>query len=178
MCHHSSWFVYSHPVTLVVSLTSLCIYTPVCPLAIHQNVDLYSVLILCKPVYCDIVYDTPLKDDWFLPCPCLFLVFMILGFWTPLTILSSVILCLVTLITTVVMCGYLHYCHVPGSFDQSGSSPLTSLIHKAFLPTELLPTECFCVFCTILCKLSRLFCVKIPGDTFLRYSNHPVWHQQ
>ena len=57
--------------------------------------------------------------------------------------------------TTVVMCGYLHYCHLPVSFDQSGPSPLTSLINKAFLPTELLLTGCFfCLFFrTILCKL-------------------------
>ena len=34
--------------------------------------------------------------------------------------------------TTVVMCGYLHYCHLPVSFDQSGPSPLTSLINKRF----------------------------------------------
>ena len=27
------------------------------------------------------------------------------------------------------MCGYLHYCHLPVSFDQSGPSPLTSLIN-------------------------------------------------
>ena len=45
--------------------------------------------------------------------------------------------------TTVVMCGYLHYCHHPFSFDQSGPSPLTSLIKKVFLPTELLLTGCF-----------------------------------
>ena len=32
--------------------------------------------------------------------------------------------------TTVVMCGYLHYCHLPVSFDQSGPSPLISLINK------------------------------------------------
>ena len=32
--------------------------------------------------------------------------------------------------TTVVMCGYLCYCHLPVSFDQSGPSPLTSLINK------------------------------------------------
>ena len=48
--------------------------------------------------------------------------------------------------TTVVMCGYLHYCRLPVSFDQSGPSPLTSLINNAFLPTELLLTGCFFVF--------------------------------
>ena len=48
--------------------------------------------------------------------------------------------------TIVVMCGYLHYCHLPVSFDQSGPSPLTSLIYKAFLPTELLLTGCFLFF--------------------------------
>ena len=38
--------------------------------------------------------------------------------------------------TTVVMCGYLCYCHLPVGFDQSGPSPLTSLINKAFLPKK------------------------------------------
>ena len=32
--------------------------------------------------------------------------------------------------TTVIMCGYLHYCHLP--VNQSGPSPLTSL--TIFLP--------------------------------------------
>ena len=69
-------------------------------------------------------------------------------------------------------CCYLCYCHLPVSFDRSGPSPLTSLINNTFLPTELR----FFVFLTI---LSRLLCVEIPGDQqFLRYSNHPVWHQQ
>ena len=43
----------------------------------------------------------------------------------------------------VLMCGYLHYCHLPVSFDQSGSSFLTDLINNAFLH----------VCCTIRCKL-------------------------
>ena len=37
---------------------------------------------------------------------------------------------------------YLCYCHLPVSFDQSGPSPLTSLINNAFLPAELLLTGC------------------------------------
>ena len=41
------------------------------------------------------------------------------------------------------MCGYLHYCHLLVNFNQSGPSPLTSLIDKAFLPTELLLIGCF-----------------------------------
>ena len=45
--------------------------------------------------------------------------------------------------TTVVMHGYLCYCHLPASFDQSYPSPVTSLINNAFLPTELLLTGCF-----------------------------------
>ena len=49
---------------------------------------------------------------------------------------------------TVVMCGYLRYGHLPVSFNQSGPSPLTSLIN-AFLPTELLLTGWFYVFHTI-----------------------------
>ena len=56
--------------------------------------------------------------------------------------LRHLTLCLVRdalLHTTAVMCGYLCYCHRPVSFDQSGSSPLTSLINKA----ELLLTGCF-----------------------------------
>ena len=48
--------------------------------------------------------------------------------------------------TTVVMRGYLRYCHLPVSFDQSGPSPLTSLINNAFLPAELLLTGCFLFF--------------------------------
>ena len=47
--------------------------------------------------------------------------------------------------TTVVMCGYLPYCHLPVSFVQSGPSPLTSLIN-AFLPRELLITGSFLFF--------------------------------
>ena len=53
------------------------------------------------------------------------------------------------LLTTVVMCGYLCYSHLPVSFDQSCCSPLTSLIDNPFLPAELVLT----VFHTILCKL-------------------------
>ena len=48
--------------------------------------------------------------------------------------------------TTLVMYGYLHYCHLPVSFDQSGPSPLTSLINNLFLPAELLLTGCFFCF--------------------------------
>ena len=55
--------------------------------------------------------------------------------------------------TTVVMCGYLHYCHLPVSFDQSGPSPLTSLINNTFLPAELLLTGCFLFFAPFLSKL-------------------------
>ena len=44
------------------------------------------------------------------------------------------------------MCGYLCYCHVPVSFNQSGPSPLTSLISIVFLPAELLLTWCFLFF--------------------------------
>ena len=45
--------------------------------------------------------------------------------------------------TIVVMRGYLHYCYLPVSFDQSGPSPLISLINTAFLTAELLLTRCF-----------------------------------
>ena len=48
--------------------------------------------------------------------------------------------------TTVVMRGYLQYCPLPVSFDQSGPSPLISLINKAFLPAELLLTGSFLFF--------------------------------
>ena len=41
------------------------------------------------------------------------------------------------LLHTTVMCGHLHYCHLPVSFGQSGPSPLTS---------ELLLTGCFLFF--------------------------------
>ena len=76
----------SHPVTLVVCLISQCIYTPVCPLPTLQNVDLYSVPIISKPVYCDIVYDMIQYT-------------MLFRFWTLLTILLPDVLCFVTLIT-------------------------------------------------------------------------------
>ncbi|KAJ8388227.1 hypothetical protein AAFF_G00135980 [Aldrovandia affinis] len=49
--------------------------------------------------------------------------------------------------------GYLSYCRLPVSLNQSGHSPLTSLINKVFSPTELPLTGCFLFFCTILCKL-------------------------
>ena len=48
--------------------------------------------------------------------------------------------------TTVVMRGYLHYCHLPASFNQSGPSPLTSLIKNAVLPAERLLTGCVSFF--------------------------------
>ena len=48
--------------------------------------------------------------------------------------------------TTVVMCGYLRYCHLPVSSEQSGPYPLTSLINKVFLPAEQLLTRCFLFF--------------------------------
>ena len=41
----------------------MCIYTPVCPSLPRQNIDHYSVPILSKPVYCEIVQDTPLFTD-------------------------------------------------------------------------------------------------------------------
>ena len=37
----------------------------------HQNVDLYSVPIICKPVYPEIIHDTPLFLVLILPSPCL-----------------------------------------------------------------------------------------------------------
>ena len=58
--------------------------------------------------------------------------------------------------TTVVMCAYLPYCHLPVSFDQfvrSHVSALRTAAHWMFL-----------FFCTILYKLYRLLCVKIPGS--------------
>ena len=48
--------------------------------------------------------------------------------------------------TTVVMCGYLRYCHLPVRFNQSGPFRLISLINEAFLATELLLTGCFLFF--------------------------------
>ena len=60
--------------------------------------------------------------------------------------------------TTVVMCGYLNYCHLPVSFDQSGPSPLTSLINKHFCPPELLLTGCFLFFASFSAN-SRDCCV-------------------
>ena len=36
--------------------------------------------------------------------------------------------------TTVVRRGYLRYCHLPVSFEQSRPSPLTSLNNNTFLP--------------------------------------------
>lgn len=72
-----------------------------------------------------------------------------------------------------------YYCHCPVSLQQSVQSPLTSLINKAFLPTEMPLAGCFFLSSAILCKLSRRLCVKIPGvQQFLRNSNQPVWHQQ
>ena len=66
--------------------------------------------------------------------------------------------------TTVVMCHLV-------SFDQSGP-PLNS--HKqSIFARRTVGYWMFFIFHTIHCKL------KIPGDQqFLRYSNHPVWHQQ
>ena len=67
--------------TLVVCLISQSIYTPVCPSVLRQNVDLYSAPIDSKPVYCDIVYDTPLLNDSdFCLAPVCFLVLMIFVF--------------------------------------------------------------------------------------------------
>ena len=75
--------------------------------------------------------------------------------------------------TTVVMCSYLHYCHLPLSFDRSGPSPLYSLC-----PQKCCSLNVF-LFFTPFSANSRLLCVKITADQqFLRYSNQPVWHQQ
>ena len=108
---------------------------------------------------------------------------MFLIYWSPAAVvypLRDLMRCVfrdALLHTTVVMCGYLCCRHPPVSFDQAGPSPRTSLINKAFLPTELLDVCCF--FCNILCKLQRPLCAKIPGaQQFLRYSNHPVLHRQ
>ena len=59
--------------------------------------------------------------------------------------------------TAVVMCGCLRHCHLPVSFNQSGHSPLTSLINKLFLPAELLLTGCFWFFAPFSAK-SRDHC--------------------
>ena len=56
------------------------------------------------------------------------------------------------------MCGYLHYFHLPVSFDQSGPSPLTYLINKVFPLAELLLTGCF----SHLCKLLQTFVHENP----------------
>ena len=52
----------------------------------------------------------------------------------------------------VEMHGYLHYCHHPDSFNQSGSSPQTTLINNTFLPAELLLNLCFLFFRPLLAK--------------------------
>ena len=44
--------------------------------------------------------------------------------------------------TTVLMQGYLSYCHLPVSLNQSEPSPPTSLINKVFSSTELLLSGC------------------------------------
>ena len=48
--------------------------------------------------------------------------------------------------TSVVMSGYLSYCCLSISPNQSDHSPLTSGINKAFSPTELLLTGYFLFF--------------------------------
>ena len=45
--------------------------------------------------------------------------------------------------TTDIMRGYLCYCRLPVTFDQSGPSPLTSFINEAFFLEELLLTVFF-----------------------------------
>ena len=97
--------------------------------------------------------------------------------------------------TTVVTCGYLRYCHLPVSFDQSGPSPLTSLINNTFLPTELLLTGCFLFFApfsancleTVVCENPRRSAVSeilkppclaptiIPRSKSLRSHFSPFW---
>ena len=61
--------------------------------------------------------------------------------------------------TTVVMCGYLHYWHLPVSFDQSFPSPLTSFMTVTRVFAHRTAAHwLFLVFYAILCKL----CVNIP----------------
>ena len=73
--------------------------------------------------------------------------------------------------TTVVIWRYLHYSNLPVSFEQSGPSPLISLINKAFLPTELLLTGGFLFFAPL--SLETVVC-----ENGRRSAVHPVWHQQ
>ena len=52
--------------------------------------------------------------------------------------------------TTVLMRGYLRYFHLPGSFNQSGFSPLTSLINNVSSARRTAAHWMFPVFRTIL----------------------------
>ena len=67
--------------------------------------------------------------------------------------------------TTVVMCGYLCYCHLPVSFDQSGPFSLTSLINRAFFSCRTVAHWLLLVFITIFCKHCWMLHVKITGDS-------------
>jgi len=72
--------------------------------------------------------------------------------------------------TSVVTSAYLSYCCLSISLNQSGHSPLTSGINKAFSATELPLTGNFLIF---------WLCIRIPVDQlFLKYPDLPVTHQQ
>lgn len=81
--------------------------------------------------------------------------------------------------TLVLKSGYLSYCCLPISLNQSGLSPLTSDINKAFSPREPLFTGYFPFF-SLFSVNPRDFCVgKIPiNQQFLKYSAQPIMHQQ
>lgn len=68
-------------------------------------------------------------------------------------------------------------CFLPALLNQSGHSPPTTNINKAFLPLDLLHTL-FCLsYHFVLFK--RLLCVKIPwAQQFLKYLNLHGWHSQ
>ena len=65
------------------------------------------------------------------------------------------------LLTAIVKSGYRSYRSLSVISKHSGHSPLTSL--KAFSSAELTVTGCY-LFLHIVSKLSRLLCIKIPGN--------------
>lgn len=74
---------------------------------------------------------------------------------------------------------YFWTCSLPGSFNESGHSLLTSLINTAFSPTELSAAWCFLFIVSSYVNSRHSSVWKSPESwPFLRSWKYHVWHQQ
>ena len=97
--------------------------------------------------------------------------------WNPTSFSAVVARPPLSCLRSVVKSVYLRYRSLSVSSDLSGHYPLTSLINKAFLSSELLLTGRFLFFTPF--WLETVESVRVPGDErFQKNSNQLIWHRQ